>query len=108
MTWAVHNHQLTNRRRDETTVLAWETMREGEMMKTPKDKYMSDPEYNNLVNMLESLIERAHFTPSELREACILASINYEMRHIRDNQLDPRVRNAFETIDKFISRPRRR
>ncbi|MFA5920124.1 MAG: hypothetical protein WC856_02385 [Methylococcaceae bacterium] len=77
-------------------------------MKSPKEKYMNDPEYHNLVNMLESLIERAHFTPSELREACILASINYEMRHIRDFRIDPRLDDALRTLDAFASRERKR
>jgi|GEM_PF-5605341 len=36
-------------------------------MKTPKDKYLNNPEYNHLINMLESLISQAQFTPSELR-----------------------------------------
>jgi len=76
-------------------------------MKSPKEKYMNDPEYHHLVNTLEQLIEQAKFTPSELREACILASINYEMRHIRDHNIDPRIMNAFETLDKFISRKNR-
>lgn len=49
-------------------------------MKTPRDKYMNDPEYHSLVRMLESFIEGARFTPSEMREAVILACINYEMR----------------------------
>lgn len=73
-------------------------------MKTPKEKYMNDPEYNHLVTMLESLIESARFTPSELREACILASINYEMRHVRENAIDPRVMEAFDVLDGFVSR----
>jgi len=73
-------------------------------MKTPREKYMNDPEYNHLVRVLEDLIERAHFTPSELREACILASINYEMRHVRSVKFDPRVMEALDTLDKFTSR----
>lgn len=73
-------------------------------MKSPKEKYMNDPEFHHLVSMLESLIERARFTPSELREACVLASINYEMRHIRERQIDPRVSDAFRVIDEFICR----
>ena len=68
-------------------------------------KYLNDPEYNHLVQMLESLIEQARFTPSELREACILASINYEMRHIR-NKIDPRVEGALEVLDRFIYKKR--
>lgn len=73
-------------------------------MKTPKEKYMNDPEYRQLVLTLESLIEQARFTPSELREACILASINYEMRHIREIQIDPQLNDALRTLDKYISR----
>ena len=77
-------------------------------MKTPKEKYLNDPQYNHLVNMLESLIQQAHFTPSELREACILASINYEMKHIRDFQIDPRIEASLNELDKFISNSRSR
>ena len=76
-------------------------------MKTPREKYMNDPQYNELVRMLENFIEQARFTPSELREACILASINYEMRHIRERQIDPRVEDALRTLDKFTSRSSR-
>lgn len=68
---------------------------------------MNDPEYNNLVNMLESLIERAHFTPSELREACVLACINYEMRNIRGMAIDPRLMDALRTLDEFTERKTR-
>lgn len=76
-------------------------------MKTPKEKYMSDPEYHHLVNILEGLIESARFTPSELREACMLASINYEMRHIRDMQIDPRTEEALHVLDDFVCRKQR-
>jgi hypothetical protein len=71
-------------------------------MKTPKEKYMNDPEYRHLVTMLEELIERARFTPSELREACILASINYEMRHVQESQIDPRLDGALIILDDFV------
>jgi len=77
-------------------------------MKTPKEKYMNDPEYHNLVNTLEQLIERAHFSPSELREACVLASINYEMRHIRQQKIDPRLDEAFRILDDFVCKDSRR
>jgi len=75
-------------------------------MKTPKEKYMNDPEYNHLVKTLEMMIERAHFTPSELREAVILACINYEVRHVREAQIDPRMGEAFRVLENFISMPR--
>ncbi len=71
-------------------------------MKTPKDKYLNDPQYHHLVDMLEHLIDDARFTPSELREACILASINYEMRHIRDRVMPPDVLSAFGVLESFI------
>lgn len=77
-------------------------------MKTPKEKYMNDPEYNHLVNVLEQMIEQARFTPSELREAVILACINYEMRHVRDMHIDPRAEAALKALDEFASMPRRR
>lgn len=77
-------------------------------MKTPKEKYMNDPEYNYLVNMLENLIAQAHFTPSELREACILASINYEMRNIRHSTIHPKLEDALQTLDEFVSSGPRR
>ena len=69
---------------------------------------MNDPEYQNLVRMLEGFIESARFTPSELREACILASINYEMWHIREHKIDPRAMEALEILDRhFLDKPRR-
>lgn len=71
-------------------------------MKTPKEKYMNDPDYNNLVHTLEGLIEQARFTPSELREACLLASINYEMRHVRERQIDPRALEAMDRLERFF------
>lgn len=77
-------------------------------MKTPKDKYMNDPEYHHLVITLEQMIEQARFTPSELREACMLACINYEMRHVRDVYINPEVENAIKVLDRFIYEPSRR
>jgi hypothetical protein len=77
-------------------------------MKTPREKFQNDPEYNNLVCMLEHFIEEARFTPSELREACVLASINYEMRHVRERTIDPRVDDALRILDEFTAKSRRR
>ena len=77
-------------------------------MKSPREKYMNDPEYHSLVIMLEQFIETARFTPSELREAAVLASINYEMRHIREQTIDPRTEQAFRVLDEFTARRPRR
>ena len=70
-------------------------------MKTPKEKYLNDPEYHRLVDILENFIHQARFSPSELREAAILASINYEMKHIRDMHIDPKAEEAFKILDRF-------
>lgn len=76
-------------------------------MKTPREKYMNDPEYHQLVDMLEHFVEQSRFTPSELREAAVLACINYEMRHVRERTIDPRAEDAFRILDEFATRPRR-
>lgn len=77
-------------------------------MKTPREKYMNDPEYHRLVDMLEQFVDSARFTPSELREASVLACINYEMRHVRDMTIDPRTEEAFRVLDEFTCRKPRR
>ena len=77
-------------------------------MITPREKYMNDPEYHKLVTMLEHFVETARFTPSELREAAVLASINYEMRHIRERTINPRLEEAFHILDEFANTSRRR
>ena len=50
-------------------------------MRTPEERYITDIQFHNLVDSLECFIEKTQFTPSELREAAILASIHYE-QHI--------------------------
>ena len=47
-------------------------------MKTPAGRYQTDVEFKALVDLLESFIHKAKYTPSELREAVILAAIMYE------------------------------
>jgi len=68
---------------------------------TPKDKYHTDTTFHQLVNLLESFVEKAQFTPSELREAAVLACINYEMRHIRDQTISQRVEEALGVLNEF-------
>ena len=53
------------------------------MMMSPKERYQNDPEFKVLVDTMEAMIHRAEFTPSELRMAALLASINYEMLNVR-------------------------
>lgn len=75
-------------------------------MKTPEEKYHNDVEYHRLVDYLESLIIKSQFTPSELREASVLAAIHYEMSNpyprnrlsILDNTT---VENFLKSFDKY-------
>jgi hypothetical protein len=49
----------------------------------PRDRYERDPHFRALVDVLYHHIEAAHFTPTEIREAAILAQIRYEERRPR-------------------------
>lgn len=49
-------------------------------MKNPEEKYRHDADYHMLVDTIENFINQAKYTPSEVREAAILACIHYEMR----------------------------
>lgn len=40
------------------------------------ERYLRDPAFRNLVAVLEALIYKAEYTPTELREAVILAAIH--------------------------------
>jgi hypothetical protein len=50
-------------------------------MKTPRDRYNNDAQFSTLVDMMVNHIINAHFTPSEMREAAIMASIIYESKY---------------------------
>lgn len=46
----------------------------------PEERYQRDPHYRCLVDVLEQAIHAAQYTPTEIREAAMLAAIRYEMR----------------------------
>ena len=50
---------------------------------TPTDRYKQDAHFRMLVDLLESFIHKAQFTPTELREASLLAAIHYEYKKVR-------------------------
>jgi hypothetical protein len=52
-------------------------------MKTAWDRYHSDATYKRVVDTMESLIFSGDLTPAEMREAAVLASINFENKRIR-------------------------
>ena len=49
-------------------------------MKTGKDRYLNDNEFRMLVDHLENFIRESKYTPSEIRDASMLACIHFEMR----------------------------
>jgi hypothetical protein len=66
-------------------------------MLTPRDKYTSDSDYHTMVDLMVSLIDECRFTPSEMREMAIFASIIYE-----ENRLEPRVIRTNPNIEKAL------
>ena len=52
-------------------------------MKTPREKYQNDPTYRAIVDVMCAHIHAAKFTPSEMREAVLLACILYEEQKVR-------------------------
>ena len=69
-------------------------------MKTPEEKYTTDPNYRLLVDTLEALIVKAEFTPSEIREACMLACIRHEhYRRIRPVVISAEAARAMEVLE---------
>lgn len=58
-------------------------------MQTPEERYQTDPHFHMLVDVLTNAIAQAQYTPSELREAALLAAIHYEMRYVRRHFIQP-------------------
>ena len=72
-------------------------------MKSPAEKYAHDPQYRHLVDMMESVMHRADFTPSEMREAAMLASINYEMKSVRRPLIIPEAERALRFLNDLAN-----
>jgi len=67
-------------------------------VKTPRERYENDNHYRALVDTMEVHIHAAQFTPSEMREAALLASIHYEMTHVKSYLVPPRVEEAMGVL----------
>jgi len=60
-------------------------------MMTCKERYQNDPVFQRLVDLMQYYLEEndcRQYTPTELREAVMLAATMYEYRHIRPIVID--------------------
>jgi len=51
-----------------------------DLLKSPRDRYQNDPVFRTLVDTMVCCIDRCQTTPSEMRDAAIMASIIHEGR----------------------------
>lgn len=72
-------------------------------MKSPQERYENDPDYGRMVDHMVSLINKAHFSPSEMREMAVLASIRYELYHgfVNYRAVPRDVNEAFDTLETY-------
>ncbi len=61
---------------------------DGVLMQTVTERYRNDAQFRQLVDLFYSYIDHAQFTPSEIREAALLAHILYEERRIKPMIID--------------------
>jgi len=58
------------------------------MSMSARERYHHDPAFHQLVKLLHAQIEKGDFTPTEIREAAMLAQIIYEERNPRPLLID--------------------
>lgn len=71
---------------------------------TPEKRYNRDNDFRALVDMMHAHIRMCRFTPSEIRDAAVLASIMYEKMTIREivvPQLPEAVEKILEALHKW-------
>lgn len=72
---------------------------------TPEYRYGHDVKFKQLVDLLTHFVWKADFTPSEVREAALLACIHYESMHLRHLYLN---RDQFNMSDLDALAPGRK
>ncbi len=71
---------------------------------TPEGRYQQDTQFRTLVDLMESYIARADFTPSEIRLAAMMASIHYEMYRLpRAIHLDKETEEALNVLHRTLT-----
>lgn len=71
-------------------------------LSSPRDRYENDPAFNKLINMMEAVIHSGDFTPSEIRQAAVYASIKYEMMHIRARVIPGHLVESMRILEEWV------
>lgn len=68
-----------------------------------QERYRNDTKFHYLVDTLAALIYKADYTPSEVREAALLACIRIEMESVRYLHVIPKpAEDAIEELRRFV------
>jgi hypothetical protein len=68
-----------------------------------QERYYNDANFRALTDMLAAYIYKADYTPSEVREAAMLACIKIEMESVRYLEIIPRpTEEAIEELRRFV------
>lgn len=76
------------------------------MQPTVEERYHRDPMFRVLVDTLYMQIVQARYTPTEIREAAMLAQIHYEQRHVRAHIIPLRLLDEDANFDCGSARQR--
>ena len=71
----------------------------------PRDRYLTDSLYKAIVDQMTYLLNTAQLTPSEMREAAVLASIHYENMNVHRYHLvlTPELHQTLEEMHKLVT-----
>lgn len=70
-----------------------------------KERYQNDNAFRSLVDMMECQIAKAEFTPSEIRQAALLACINYEAMNVRKMYFhSPKAIQALNVLHEVVEK----